>query len=390
MEELNRAFNAHEFDAQELVRRQKELTERHKLATGQAFREARERWERMARLANLVLPIGWLPLGVTTSAEGRSLPALLGLAAMTLIGVVGLRRAYATMVDQYQGRSTARTSQPPTAVRPAVAPSRRRLLLESRLPGLSEQASAIALGGFCSLLRSPEAKMALLTPVLICAIFGSMMFGGRQEIPLAVRPVLATGAMALVLLGVVQLTANQFGMDRDGFRVFVLCPASRRDILLGKDLAHAPLVLGMGVPLLAIMQMIFPMRLDHLLAMVPQFVSMFVLFCLLTNLLSIYAPVHVPAGSLRPSNFSLSTVLLQVLAVTIVFPLTQGLVLLPLGTEMLLRYLGWTRGLPVCLALSLVECAAALLFFHVTLRWQGRLLQEREQRILETVTNRAP
>jgi hypothetical protein len=390
MEELNRAFNAHEFDAQELVRRQKELMEGHRLATAQAFREARERWERMARLANLVLPIGWLPLGVATSAEGRSLPALLGLAAMTLIGVMGLRRAYATMVDQYQGRSTARTIQPPTAVRPAVAPSRRRLLLESRLPGLSEPASAIALGGFCSLLRSPEAKMALLTPVLICAIFGSMMFGGRQEIPQAVRPLLATGAMAFVLLGVVQLAANQFGMDRDGFRVFVLCSAARRDILLGKDLAHAPLVLGMGVLLLAIMQMIFPMRLDHLLAMVPQFVSMFVLFCLLTNLLSIYAPVHVPAGSLRPSNIRLSTVLLQVLAVTIAFPLTQGLVLLPLGTEMLLRYLGWTGGLPVCLALSLVECAAALLFFHVSLHWQGRLLQEREQRILETVTNRAP
>src|SRR3954470_5135863 len=193
--------------------------------------------------------------------------------------------------------------------------------------------------------------------------------------------------MAFVLLGAVQLAANQFGMDRDVFRVFLLCSAPRRDILLGKNLALAPVILGMGVVLLAVVQAIFPMRLDHLLAMGPQLVSMFVLSCILTNLLSICSPAHMPAGSLKPSNMKVSTVLLQLLVVTFLFPLTQGLVLLPLGTEALLEFLGWTEGLPVCLALSLSECAAALLLFHVSLHWQGRLLEAREQRILETVTN---
>ncbi len=36
------------------------------------------------------------------------------------------------------------------------------------------------------------------------------------------RPLCAVGAMALVLFGLMQLMANQFGFDRDGFRVFVL------------------------------------------------------------------------------------------------------------------------------------------------------------------------
>ncbi len=48
-----------------------------------------------------------------------------------------------------------------------------------------------------------------------------------------------------MLFGFVQLMANQFGFDRDGFRVFVLCAAPRRDILLGKNLAFVPVALVM-------------------------------------------------------------------------------------------------------------------------------------------------
>ena len=85
--------------------------------------------------------------------------------------------------------------------------------------------------------------------------------------------------------------ANQFGFDRDGFRVFVLCAASRRDILLGKNLSFAPLVLAMAAILLTVVEVVCPLRFEHLLSMVPQFVSMYLLFCLLTNLISIYAPM---------------------------------------------------------------------------------------------------
>jgi hypothetical protein len=44
---------------------------------------------------------------------------------------------------------------------------------------------------------------------------------------------------------------------------------------------------------------------------------------------------------------------------------------------------------PVCLLLSLAECAAVVVVYHFALNWQGKLLESREQRILETVTNRA-
>ena len=91
--------------------------------------------------------------------------------------------------------------------------------------------------------------------------------------------------------------------------------------------------------------------------MFPHFVSMFLLFCIFTNLMSIYTPVHVAAGSLKPSNPKLSTVLLQMVMFFFLFPLTQAPTLLPLGIEALMRFMGWTAGVPIYLLLCLVECA---------------------------------
>jgi len=71
------------------------------------------------------------------------------------------------------------------------------------------------------------------------------------------------------------------------------------------------------------------------------------------------------------------------------FPLTQAPTLLPLGVEAALAYQGWIAGAPICLLLSLAECAAVVFIYRVSLNWQGGLLQSREQRILESVTNRA-
>ena len=50
-----------------------------------------------------------------------------------------------------------------------------------------------------------------------------------------------------------QFVANQFGLDRDGFRVFVLSPVSRRHLLLGKNLAMAPVTAGFGIALILLL-----------------------------------------------------------------------------------------------------------------------------------------
>lgn len=394
MDELNRAFQANEVDGKEFTRRLKELVDHDELATKQADSELPEQVEGSALLANLVLPIGWLPLGVKGAAEGRLIPALLGILGMALIGSASLWRAYRTTVGVYQGQATARGSQPSSRVAstPAGLGKTRTLLLERRIPGLSEPVTAIALGGLRSLLCSPEAKMMLLSPLIMAVIFGTMLLrrSGLQNVSDWIRPLFGVGAMFVVLFGVLQLMSNQFGFDRGGFRIFVLSAASRRDILLGKNLAFAPFVAGMALVLLVAVQVFVPMRVDHFLAMFPQFVSMFLLFCLLTNLLSIYAPIYIAAGALRHSKPKMSVVLSQLLTFVILFPLTQVLTLLPLGIEVLIKSQGWIAQVPVYLILSLLQCALVVLIYRLLLSWQGGLFQSREQQIVEIVTNREP
>jgi hypothetical protein len=385
------AANARHAGFAETKRGMEAIHEKHRRVWAQADHAVAERMKRVARIANLSVPVGWLPLGVLSAAEGRLLPAVLGLVGMTLIGSASLARAYRTMVRQYQGQATARRApRTPTPVRAGEAPARRRLvLLEARLPGLSEPVSAIALGGFCSMLRAPEAKMVLLTPVLMIPIFGSILLQGRHAVAEPIRPLMATGALLVILFGLLQLMINQFGFDRDGFRVFVLSAARRRDILLGKNLAVAPVFAGLAIVLLPIVQWLYPLRLDHLLALLPQAISMFLLMCILTNVLSIIAPYHMPAGAMKPSNLKGTVVLLQLLMILFLFPLAQGLTLLPLLFETMARVVDWMPGLPICLLLALVECALVILVYALSLRGLGSLLQSREQRILEIVTSRA-
>lgn len=388
---LDRAFQSQKFDSAEHLRRQQQVMQKHQLAREQAARERADYWGQTAWFINLALPIGWLPLGVMAAAEGHGGLAMLGFVGMTLIGAASLWRAYLTTIRLYQGQFTFRKGGPAPAVASRAKTRKPGVpLLERRFPGLSEPASVIALGGLRSLMRSPEAKMMLLFPVLLGAVYGSMILKLPGDTPDSIRPLVAIGAMAVALFALLQLMANQFGFDRDGFRVFVLCAAPRRDILLGKNLAFVPLALGIAAIMVTIVQVVCPMRLEHFLSMVPQFISMFLLFCILMNLLSIYAPMPVAAGSLKPANPKLVPVLMQLAMFTFFFPLTQAPTLLPLGIEAALEWQGWTAGAPICLVLSLAQCVAVVFIYRLSLTWQGSLLEAREHKILETVTSRGP
>jgi hypothetical protein len=396
VEKLKRAREAGELDNDGFVRQSQEATESYqhaleadRIAAQEAGRETVRQVKRMVRIANQAVPIGWLPLGVMSATEGRLLPSVLGFLGLIAIGSASLWRSYRGTLRQYQGQSAGMSARPrPAPAAPSTSRKGGTLMLEARLPGLSEPVSAIALQGFRTVLRAPEAKMMLLTPMIMIPVFGSMLVQLRAVVPETVRPLFAFAALLIILFGLLQLMVNQFGFDRDGFRVFVLSSARRRDILLGKNLALVPLATALAVILLPLVQWFYPMRLDHFAAILPQFVSMYLLLCILTNWLSIFAPYHLPAGALKPTSIKASTVLLQLVIILLLFPLVQGVTLLPLGFEALAQLAGWTDRAPLCLALTLAECAVVIVVYHVSLGWLGSELQRREQRILDMVTNR--
>jgi hypothetical protein len=368
---------------QRLTQMDKEQTERERAFEQGAFDQVV--WG--TRLANAILPPGWLPLGVASAAEGNPLVSLLGVLGLGLIAAVSLRRSYRTTVRLYKGEFTAgrRPAEPapaPVKLGPASAG-----LLEKQLPFLSEQASAVALGGFRSLLRAPESKLILLSPLIMAVVFGSILLANGGHVPGLVLPLIAYGGTAVSLLGMVGLVGNQFGFDRDGFRVFVLCAAPRREILLGKNLAVAPLALGLGAIILVLIEAVFWMRVDLFLAAIPRLLSMYLLFCMLANWSSILTPMRINPGSFKASHPKLLQVLMQ-LGLVFGFPFALLPTLVPFGIQAALEELGGVRWVPVDLLLSAALCVGVIFLYRAVLTLQGRVLQARELKILAEVTTR--
>jgi hypothetical protein len=386
--ELQRAVEAGEITPQEYHQRSFELQRQRQAHIEEQEAQALGKVERTFTVVNLALPPGWLPLGAAAAARGRIVYALLGTLGMASIGAFSLWRAYRTTLRLYTGAFTGARKVAPAVAAPAKPAQPAGHLLERVLPALSEQASVVALGAFRSLMRAPEAKMMLLTPVIMVVVFGSMFVSRSVDLPEMTRPLVVFGGMSVILLSMGQLIGNQFGLDRSGFRVYVLSAAPRRDILLGKNLAMAPMVMGLGLFVLILVEIAQPLRLEHLLAAFPQMVGMYFLFCLVANLQSILAPMAMRAGAFKPANPRATVIFIQ-MAFGMLTPLLYAPLLLPLGVEYGLEQLGWPSGVPVCLVLTLAACALVLWVYRLVLPSEGNLLQRREQKILELVASKA-
>ncbi len=322
-------------------------------------------------------------------AAGKFVPPLLAFLGLTLIGAASLRRSYRTTVRLYRGEFTGGTVKKPepTATKPVTRTGPVHAgMVEARLPWMSEQAAAIAMCGLRGWLRAPEAKMMLLAPIILILVFGGLFLSRTWSIPEFLRPLIAFGALSMVLLTVVEFPGNMFGFDRNGFRVFVLSGVPRRDILLGKNLAIAPLILGLGFLLLIPVQFVAPLRVDQVLAFILQAITMYLLFCLITNAMSILAPLQVPAGAFKPASIKGLPLLLR-FAFLLLFPMVMGLTLFPQLIELMLQ--PWLPNVPLAFLLTIVECVAMIFLYRLLLNLEGKWLQAREQAIVEAVTTRA-
>lgn len=338
------------------------------------------------RFANLVMPVGWLPLGVLSLAQGHVLPALLGSLGMFLIGFGSLWSSYRATMKSYTGQDGSSTST--VARRAAAEPmDTGPLFVEREIPWISTHASSIALTTFRSLLRSQEGKMILLTPLLILGSFGGLLiFGSMRETPAFLIPAIAIGAIGTAQLSVAQFLFNAFGFDRGSFRAFILCPVSRSELLRGKNFSLIPIVGVMTVFLLIVLLFVMNLRFSHFLATLLQAAISFLLICLFGNLLSIRMPIRMSVGTLKPQTVQLGQVLVAVLS-TFALPLFFLPAMSAYGLELLLEFLFGKQVIPWYLLVSILEIPIAWLVYNRVLNEQGRMLQQRETAILETVSS---
>ena len=145
--------------------------------------------------------------------------------------------------------------------------------------------------------------MLLLSPIILVAVFGMLLASNPALDELQpFAPFMAFGAISLGLVSIAQLTQNQFGLDRDGFRFFVLSPIQRRRILIGKNLATAPMGVGIGLAVLVGLQFFVPLGLDRFCGALFQLCSAYLLCCLVGNLISILGPMRLKQNAWKADN----------------------------------------------------------------------------------------
>jgi ABC-2 type transport system permease protein len=334
--------------------------------------------------AHEYIPPMWVGNGAMALATGNAWPAIGGSLGAFVIGALGLMRAYRSTVRFYQGGQTRKVARPPPATR--AAETGRRQFLERELPGVPEEAAALALAFFRSLVRAPEVKMMLAGNVIMPLVFAAVFFSRGMGTPGdKVRPFLATGAVAFTFLSMVQLMFNQFGFDREGFRALVLLPAHRRHILLAKNLSLLPIGCGMGLIFLALVAAALRVPLLAVLAAGCHLASTFLLLSIVGNFVSVVAPYRIAAGSLKPTKAPAKTMAL-IFVSHLMFPIAMAPIFIPPALGLLSESLSWLPAGPVNLLLSLLWLAVVVFLYRMSLKSFGNLLQRREQAILQAVT----
>jgi hypothetical protein len=388
---LSQAHQRGELTDSEYLREMKSLREAQSRAQAQLMSIKPERFEQVARYVNIAVPLGWLPFGAYSVVAGDYSPAALTFLGMVMIGSASLWRGYRTTLRLYTGQFTSGSTaqrEATTKVATRATISAQPLVVEWRLPVVSEHAAAVATSGLRGLLRAPESKMMLLSPIMMLVIFGGLLFsrpGSRAGLE---GPLVAYGAMAMTLFSMSQFFANQFGFDRDGFKVFVMTAAPRREILLGKNLALAPIAFGLGMTVIVGLQFFYPLQFGHLLAIPLSFVTMFLLFCMIMNWASIVAPLRISPGSMKPTGMKLVPFLVN-LSMIVLVPLCLAPTLIPLASGIALEYYGWNHGHWYCFFFATIEVSIIVLLYSFVISAQGQLLHNRELKIMNSVTTKA-
>ena len=352
--------------------------------------EDRRQLETLVRIERYVPPL-WVPAGAKSLAEGTAWPALAGMFGCFAIGAVGLRRAYVSTVRFYSGstggksaaRAPAETVATPT---PAAARPAGTMLVERRVPFAPEAAGALAVATLRSMLRAPEVKMQWGISFLILLVVGSsMLFRAVPKTSATWGPFVATFGIMGSLFFMIQFLANQFGVDREGFRALVLSPADRRQILLGKNIATLP-----APAVTALIQLIIIcvwLRLSPVvfLASLFQLVGGVLVLGIGGNILSILLAYRIQPGSLKATKMPGLNVFFIVVA-QFLFPVAMAPLLLgPLAGVLAERFGGMPAALG-SLVMSAIVAMAICTIYWWSLGPLGRLLQRRETKILQTVT----
>ncbi len=340
------------------------------------------RWERYLNLANTWIPLGW-PAVISKqlmTADFRMF--FLGGSGMLAIGIASLVLSYRVTI-----RGLTRADQPVSRKVAADKPQAvRRNWLCTNLPGIAEHPASVMLATSLNLVRTPEAKMALLGPVIMAVVFIGIFFFRRESIsiPAGLEPYLLLAAIGLIFFAASFTCMNLFGMDRNSFKSLILMPVRRRDVLLGKNLTLFPPAVLLVLPLLLVLCFLVPNCWRSLLPTLIQTVAIFLGTCIIGNPISIWFPIPITPGTGQPAKVNFKVIAVQMLGsmlcMLMFLPAAAGI-----GIEILLQRAWNITYIPVYLLIGIVELLVVIPVYRWALSWQGDLLQQRETHIIDAL-----
>jgi ABC-2 type transport system permease protein len=254
------------------------------------------------------LPPGLAAAAIAGAAQRRtgSNPVTTSVLPFLLLGCYGI--AFLWLLNfrvraEYRGENLSES-----AGRKALTSGLQAVRPGWNLPGLPGPVAAVFEKELRYLGRSGPMLFTLIVPLFMLAVFRS---SGKNEGLFAHAPGLTfpLGA-AYSLLLLTNLSYNNFGADGGGTQFFFASPARFRQIMLGKNLAHAAvfavevLLVWLGTCLLY-----RPPSIGVTLATLAGILFVLPIDLAAGNLFSIYSPSRVEAGVFGRQRASLTTVL---------------------------------------------------------------------------------
>jgi ABC-2 type transport system permease protein len=195
----------------------------------------------IARRVQAVLPPGLAADAVARVSQGQyfvGLTSLLFLAALTAgVGCLFHLRLRA----QFRGENLSEAGARP------VAEQAQGLSVGWTVPGISPAVTAVFEKEIRYLARSGPMLLTLIMPIFMLLVFrlGPMNPMRQQSNFLSRTPDMAfPGAAAYALLVLTNLVYNSFGGDGGGIQFFFASPVHFRQIMLGKNLTHAAILVA--------------------------------------------------------------------------------------------------------------------------------------------------
>lgn len=192
----------------------------------------------IAEKVQAVLPPGLASDAIAQMAHAQ---ALVGLTSLLLLSAVSLAIGYLLHLRiraQFAGESLSETAARPTSPVVKATP------IGWRVPGFSQAVAAVFEKEIRYIARSGPMLLTLIMPVFMLIIFrmGPLNHLRHSGAPTRTPDMAFPGAAAYALLVLTNLVYNTFGGDSGGIQFFYASPVNFRQVVLGKNLTHAGIV----------------------------------------------------------------------------------------------------------------------------------------------------